>query len=76
MIVSMKEYEMILIEELGEDKFLKISSKLTHELIAVIIKFLKGNVDFLSWKPEDMLRIDLAIIFHKLNNKHTNKPIQ
>lgn len=76
MIVTLEGYEIIFLGKPRKEKSLKISSKLAHELRAVLIKFLKGDVNLFMWKLEDKLGIDIAIIFHELNINHTKKPIQ
>lgn len=75
MIVALEDYETILVGEPGKDNSLQIISKLTHELRAALIEFLKANVDLFAWKPKSMSGIDVTIIYNELNVDHTKKPI-
>ena len=44
-----------------------IGSKLAEDIKSPLIRFLKQNIEVFSWKQEDMGRIDLVVITHRLN---------
>lgn len=75
-MVAPEDYETILVGDLGEDKSLISSSKLSVEMRDSLIEFLKNNVDLFTWKLEDMLSVNPSIKSHELNIDNTKQPIQ
>ena len=53
-----------------------IGSKLAEDIMDLLIRFLKQNMEVFTWKQEDMGGIDLAVITHKLNVSPSFKPIK
>lgn len=76
MVINPYEYKIIHIGDLGVNQFIKISSKLTYELRALLIEFLKDNAKIFGWKPKDMPGIDPKIIFYEFCVNHTKKLAQ
>lgn len=76
MTVAPEDCEIIFVREPRENKFLKVNSKLTHELRAARIELSKGKVDFFACKTENMPGIDPTVISHDLNVDHTKKLVQ
>lgn len=71
-----KELETIEIVPRDPTKVTKIGTKLQHDKKEGLVKFLKENQDIFAWSHEDMPRINIAIIQHRLNFDTTYKPVQ
>ena len=53
-----------------------IGTTLSLEMKAMLIQFLKENLDVFTWTHEDMPGISLKVIQHKLNVDLERKPVQ
>lgn len=62
-----EELEKILISEEHPKRLIQISAKLTPEVRADLITFLKGNSEVFAWSYEDMSGIDLEVITQNLS---------
>lgn len=71
-----KELETIEIVPRDPTKVTKIGTKLQHDKKEGLVKFLKENQDIFAWSHEDMPRINIAIIQHRLNFDTTYKTVQ
>ena len=71
----LEELEPIQLDDQPEH-LVYIISKLAKDVRDLLIHFLKHNIEFFTWKQEDMGGINPAVITHKLNISPFFKPVK
>lgn len=69
------EVDEIPLEE-GKNKTVLIGAALEGKVRKELIDFLITNQECFAWSHQDMTRINLAVITHKLNVKEDAKPVK
>ncbi|CAA0839601.1 Unknown protein, partial [Striga hermonthica] len=70
-----EDVEIIYMDELTQEKPLRIGASLQEPTRSHLIQFLRSNSDVFAWKHEDMKGIDPQKACHRLNLDKTIKPV-
>ena len=68
--------EDIPLEEGNSKKFTRIGTSMEEKPKQDLIQFLRKSIDVFAWSHEDMPRIDLSVITHRLNVNLASKPVR
>ena len=71
-----EKLEEIRLNDSEPDRTIRIGALANPMVRQVLIAFLKNNWDVLAWSHEDMLRINLSVMVHKLNVSPFFPPIR
>ncbi|CAA0810399.1 Unknown protein, partial [Striga hermonthica] len=70
-----EDAEVIHVDELTQDKSVRIGANLQEPMRSHLIQFLRSNSDVFAWKHKDMKGIDPQKACHRLNLDKTVKPV-
>ena len=67
--------EDVLLQEDDPEKFTRIGTGMKEKARKDLIQFLRKSIDVFAWSHDDMPRIDLSVITHRLNVYPFFKPV-
>ena len=70
-----EELKEIILDELKPERTTRIGTLASQPIHQALASFLKMNQDVFAWSHEDMPRIDLSIIIHRLNVNPASSPV-
>ena len=71
-----EELEEVTLDESEPERTTKMGTLASYPIRQALTAFLKMNQDVFAWSHENMPRIDLSVIVHRLNVNPVSSPIQ